>query len=98
MWKGSLCLVASFDFNRMFFLAFLSNNNEMHRGNIMAYKSKAYWLPMPCIALYCFETAKLFKPIGVPISCHPIYNWFSHGLHQGSQNSVPRGEASAHPT
>ena len=44
----------------------------MHRGNIMAYKSKAYWLPMPCIALYCFETAKLFKPIGVPISCHPI--------------------------
>ena len=38
----------------------------------MANKSKAYWLPMPCIALFFFETAKLFKPIGVPISCHPI--------------------------
>lgn len=73
MWKGPLCLVASFDFNRMFFfLLFLSNKNEIYRGNIMANKSKAYWLPMPCIALFFFETAKLFKPIGVPISCHPI--------------------------
>ena len=53
-------------------MLFLSNKNEIYRGNIMANKSKAYWLPMPCIALFFFETAKLFKPIGVPISCHPI--------------------------
>ena len=56
-----------------FFVLFPSNNTEIHRGNTMAYKSKAQSLPMPCIAFFhCFETAKLFKPIGVPSSCHPI--------------------------
>ena len=84
MWKGSLCLVASFDFNKMFFSCFFCQTTMKCIG-ATSWHTNRKPIGCPCHALHYIALRQ--PSCSNQLVCQSpaiLYNWFSHGLHQGS--------------